>query len=164
MSTVVPPLFPPDNDLVPPCSPVLLDGAFNKKNPLERVLSLFTPYCTNAGTGEHGGTGEHPRIDAEWREWDRVFADPMFADRVPISQWTDEQLRIAGAGVIAPRGDDAPAPAQVEPAVVNNENPPCCECGAPVAHVLDLVHVGCEFSARADALHALLEGLPKTAA
>ena len=35
---------------------------------------------------------------------------------------------------------------------------PCAECGRPVADPLDLVHVACERTARADALHALLSG------
>ena len=38
--------------------------------------------------------------------------------------------------------------------------PPCAECGRPVADPLDLVHVACERTARADALHALLSGPP----
>ena len=36
--------------------------------------------------------------------------------------------------------------------------PPCAECGRPVAGPLDLVHVACERTARADAMHALLSG------
>ena len=36
--------------------------------------------------------------------------------------------------------------------------PPCAECGRPVADPLDLVHVACERTARADAMHALLSG------
>ena len=35
---------------------------------------------------------------------------------------------------------------------------PCAECGRPVADPLDLVHVACERTARADALHAALAG------
>ena len=38
--------------------------------------------------------------------------------------------------------------------------PPCCECGRPVADPLFLVHVACERTARADAMHALLSGPP----
>ena len=38
--------------------------------------------------------------------------------------------------------------------------PPCAECGRPVADPLDLVHVACERTARADAMHALLSGPP----
>ena len=38
--------------------------------------------------------------------------------------------------------------------------PPCAECGRPVAGPLDLVHVACERTARADAMHALLSGPP----
>ena len=38
--------------------------------------------------------------------------------------------------------------------------PPCAECGRPVADPLDLVHVACERTARADAMHAALAGPP----
>ena len=38
--------------------------------------------------------------------------------------------------------------------------PPCAECGRPVADPLDLVHVACARTARADAMHALLSGPP----